>query len=71
MFFILFSKKINMSTDEIDINASIEDTINLPYPLLSKIRSTIGTTNTKNADSTKIIIHIIITKPKRPVNFIP
>ncbi|HYY49989.1 MAG TPA: hypothetical protein VE643_03890 [Nitrososphaeraceae archaeon] len=60
-----------MITDEIDINASIEETISLAYPFLSKIRSTVGTTNTKKADSTKIIIHIIVTKPKRPVNFIP
>ena len=60
-----------MTTDEIDIDASIEETISLLYPLLSKIRSTVGTTNTKKADSTKIIIHIIITKPKSPVNLIP
>ena len=60
-----------MTTDEIDINASIEDTISLPYPFPSKIRSTIGTTKTRKADSTKIIIHIIITKPKSPVNLIP
>ena len=60
-----------MITDEIDINASIEETISLPYPFLSKIPSTVGTTNTKKADSTNIPIHIIVTKPKRPVNFIP
>jgi hypothetical protein len=59
-----------MTTDETDTDASIEETISLLYPFLSRIRSTIGTINTRKADSTKIIIHIIITNPKRP-KFIP
>ena len=70
MSFILFNTKINITTDEIDINASIEDTISLLYPFLSKIRSNRGTRNTKKAASAKIITHISVTNPKRLVNFI-
>jgi hypothetical protein len=60
-----------MTTDEIDIDASIEETISLLYPFLSSIRSTKGTASARKADSTRIIIHIIMTKPKSPVSFIP
>ena len=70
-FFILFRTKIKVTTDEIDINASIEDMISLLYPLLSKARSNNGTIYTRKAASTKIIIHIIVTNEKRLVNLIP
>jgi hypothetical protein len=69
-FFILFSIKISVMTDEIDINASIEDMISLLYPLLSKAWSNNGTIYTRKAASTKIIIHIIVTNAKRLVNLI-
>ena len=70
-FFILFSTKINVTTDEIDIKASIEDMISLLYPLLSKARSNNGTIYTRNAASINIIIHIIVTNAKRLVTLIP
>ena len=70
-FFILFSTKINVTTDEIDINASIEDMNSLLYPLLSKARSNNGTIYTRKAASTEIIIHIVVTNAKRLVNLIP
>lgn len=55
--------------DEIDVNASIIDTVSLLYPkFLIKISSIRGTTITRNDDTTSIINHIAIINPIRPTS---
>ncbi len=55
--------------DEIDINASIIDTVSLLYPkFLIKTTSIRGTKITRNAETTSIINHIAVTNPIRPAS---
>lgn len=55
--------------DEIDVNASIIDTVSLLYlKFLIKTSSIRGTTITRNDDTTSIINHIDITNPIRPTS---
>lgn len=55
--------------DEIDVNASIIDTVSLLYPkFLIKTSSIRGTTITRNDDTTSIINHIAVTNPIRPTS---